>query len=343
MLFQIITIATPGSYFKQTVLAAAATPGVRAIQIEKPFGGPVADADDMVNACEAAGIVFAGGALSRAYPQVQETATRLQAGEFGKVVGASIHAWSAEMLGAGCQHTSVLRLLTGCEVVEIVAWCEQLEGMRDNQGRLVDAVDGAEQETGCREPVEGDTCQFSAQFTMSNGLVVPVFGTPNLCTVNLDGPLPNAGVRVWTDTGVLVWSVGPECGPPQIYRGVDSAGKRVRIDEAFATPPFSSLPWPHLTHAIRSLIDHLNSSKETVLAISGQDIRQALEVSTATYQSAMRGGVPMVLPLTDRVCSPVYPRGYRWGGGDSVGSAQSATEVLEKGGRTWEGLSTGYS
>ena len=140
------------------MLAAAATAGVRAIQIEKPFGGPVADADEMVDACEAAGIVFAGGALSRAYPEVQEAATRLQAGEFGRIVGASVHAWSAEMLGAGCQHTSVLRLLTGAEVVEVVAWCEQLEGMRDQHGRLVDAVDGAEQETGCREPVAGGAC-----------------------------------------------------------------------------------------------------------------------------------------------------------------------------------------
>jgi hypothetical protein len=130
------------------------------------------------------------------------------------------------------------------------------------------------------------------------------------------------------------------------------------------------LPWPHLTNSVRSLIAHLDavdtiariaheqtvstvSMEEStaaeappappVLAISGVDIRQALEVSTAAYQSAMRGGVPMALPLEDRVGSPVYPRGYRWGGGDSVGSVQSSTAVLENGGRTWEGLSTGYS
>lgn len=141
------------------------------------------------------------------------------------------------MLGAGCQHTSILRLLTGAEVVEVVAWCEQLEGMRDSQGRLVDALDGKEEKTGCREPVDGDSCQFSAQFRMSSGITVPVFGQPNLCTVNLDGPLPNAGVRVWTDTGVLVWSVGAEGGPPEIYKGVDkNTGKRIRIDEVDLLP-----------------------------------------------------------------------------------------------------------
>jgi predicted dehydrogenase len=152
---EVVTIVTPGRYFKDSVMAAAragcGTGGsVRAVQVEKPFGGPVADADDMADACAEHGVAFAGGALSVAYPQVQEAAARLRAGEYGTIVGASIHGWSGEILGAGCQHTSVLRLLTGSEVAEVVAWCEQLEGMRDSQGRLVDAVDGAEEETGCR-------------------------------------------------------------------------------------------------------------------------------------------------------------------------------------------------
>ena len=63
----IVTIATPGRYFKECVLAAAGAPGVRAVQVEKPFGGALADADAMSAACAAAGVVFAGGALSRAH------------------------------------------------------------------------------------------------------------------------------------------------------------------------------------------------------------------------------------------------------------------------------------
>ena len=327
------------------MLAAASCPSVVAIQVEKPFGGAVADADEMVEACNRAGIVFAGGALSVAYPQVQEAAERLRAGQYGKIVGASVHGWSAEVLGAGCQHTCVLRLLTGAEVVEVVAWMEESDGMRDEHGRLVDAVDGVELETGCREPVQGDSVQISAQFKMDNGLVVPVFGQPNICTVNLDGPLPNAGVRVWTDTGALIWSKGPECGPPEIYcRSPSSSGAvqcRNRIDEGYAPLEFETLPWAHLTNSVRSMIDSLEN--RTRLAISGSDLRQALEVSTAAYQSAMEGGLPMRLPLADRRSSPIYPRGYRWGGGDSIGSVQSPEEVLRNGGRIWEGLSTGYA
>ena len=104
----------------------------------------MADADAMAGACAAAGVVFAGGALTKAYPEVQEAAARLAAGVYGAVVGASVHGWSSEILGAGCQHTSVLRLLTGAEVTAVVAWCEQPDGLRDGDGRLVDAVDGAE-------------------------------------------------------------------------------------------------------------------------------------------------------------------------------------------------------
>jgi hypothetical protein len=387
----IVTIATPGRYFKECVLAAAGAPGVRAVQVEKPFGGALADADAMSAACAAAGVVFAGGALSRAHPHVQEAAARLRAGEYGRIVGASVHAWSAELLGAGCQHSAVLRLLTGAEVTEVVAWCDDPPaldadagagagaaardggwcGRRDGQGRLVDAVDGRERETGCREPAAGDTVQLSAQLTLDSGLVVPAFGQPNLCTVGLDdAALRNAGVRVWTDAGVLVWSAGAECGPPRIYRGVDGAGRRVRIDEAYApvSGDVAALPWPHLSNSVRSLVAHLAARDQQQravaaaaaaaqpeaaappppsvsvppLAVSGDDIRAALEISTAAYHSAMAGGVPQRLPLADRTSRPVYPRGYRWGGGDSVGSAQSAAEVEEKGGRVWEGLSTGY-
>ena len=211
-------------------------------------------------------------------------------------------------------------------------------------------MDGAEEETGCREPVQGDSCQISAQFRLSNGLTVPVFGMPNIATTNLDGAkLPNAGVRVWTDQGALVWSEGGECGPPLIFQGVDGSGKRRQVDPGYKPLPYQGqLPWAHLTNAVRSMVHAVQAKlrgdavTSEDLAVSGHDIRQALEVSTAAYHSAMQGGVPIQLPLQNHSRDPIYPRGYRWGGGDSVGSAQTAQQVAEKGGRSWEGLSTGY-
>ena len=91
---------------------------------------------------------------------------------------------------------------------------------------------------------------------------------------------------------------------------------------------------------------------------SGHDIRQALELSTATHHSAvLRGGAPVALPLADRVGDPLYPRWarpcrtrtllwaqlglcsatvtrvgasrpYRWSGGDAIGSVQSAADAV---------------
>lgn len=76
----------------------------------------------------------------------------------------------------------------------------------------------------------------------------------------------------------------------------------------------------------RSVIEHL-INPATPLAVTGHDILTALEVSTAAYHSALAGGVPVPIPLAKRTGtepgSPaIYPRGYRWGGGDFVGSIQ---------------------
>ena len=81
----------------------------------------------MVEACAARGVVFAGGNLQRAMNEVQEAASRLHAGEFGEITGASIHGFGGEISGGGCQHISVLRLFTTAEVAEIIAWGTRLK------------------------------------------------------------------------------------------------------------------------------------------------------------------------------------------------------------------------
>ena len=103
---------------------------------------------------------------------------------------------------------------------------------------------------------------------------------------------------------------------------------------------------------VRSLIAHLGADEVAKgddegaprrgLAVAGDDIRKGLEVATAAYQSAMRGGVPMRLPLEDRRSCPIYPRGYRWGGGDSVGTVQPPSSVSAQGGAYWEGVAGGF-
>ena len=116
-------LVLPVRYIKDAVLAAVAA-GVRGVTTDKPIAATLADADAMVDACRSAGVVFGGGNLQRARADVQEAARWLHAGEFGPITGAAVHRWGSggEISGGGCQHVSVLRLLTGTEVAEVVAW-----------------------------------------------------------------------------------------------------------------------------------------------------------------------------------------------------------------------------
>lgn len=60
--------------------------------------------------------------------------------------------------------------------------------------------------------------------------------------------------------------------------------------------------------------------------ITGADLRQALEVAIAAKRSAIRNSVPIKLPLEDRSLA-LYPRPYRWLGGDVTGRPQSIEEA----------------
>ena len=104
---------------------------------------------------------------------------------------------------------------------------------------------------------------------------------------------PYKGVEVWSDEALIRWS---EFG--------------------------------YLTSSIRSLLAAVETGSE--LWISGHDPRQALEVAIAAKVSAERGSVPIRLPLEDRSLR-LYPRRYRWLGGDAAGRPQSVAEAAGRG------------
>jgi hypothetical protein len=186
---EIVSVVTPGAYFHDVVLACAASPGMRAVQVrytaaagpagaappppprhpqrrlvapqvEKPMGGPLADCDEMVcstltptlfppspcaprpvwcapatleraqvAACAAHRVLFVGGNMQVAMNEVQEMVGRLRSGDFGAIVGASVHSYGGEYLGGGCQHMTVLRRLTSMEPREVVAWSDPPAGL----------------------------------------------------------------------------------------------------------------------------------------------------------------------------------------------------------------------
>ncbi|MAE61936.1 MAG: hypothetical protein CMJ49_11340 [Planctomycetaceae bacterium] len=281
-------VVTPTKYMKECVIACAEA-GVKGISTDKPIAARLSDADEMVKACEDRGIVFAGGNLQRAMSEVQEAAGRLHAGEYGAVRGAVVHGFGGEISGGGCQYVSVLRLLTNAEVSEVVAWGGPDEAMErdDDDGLIIH---------GC--------------FTMSNGMVCPVFGE-QLTEVN-------HGVSVWTEDALIEWA----WGPPNVYRGFDESGARVKIDPKYT--PVEAVGSDYMYTSIQSFLSAVETGSK--LWISGHDLRQALEVAIASKLSAQRGSVPVKLPLADR-SHCLYPRAYRWLGGDEVGQEQPAEEA----------------
>ena len=125
----------------------------------------------------------------------------------------------------------------------------------------------------------------------------------------------------WTCGARTRWC-GGDWAPPEIYRGFDEAGNRVRVDHRYA--PYEWSEFRYLTTSIRSFIAAVETGSE--MAISGHDLRQALEVAVAAKYSAKWGSVPLSLPLEDRSLA-LYPRPYRWVGGDESGRPQPVREA----------------
>ena len=282
----VAAVVTPTKYYKEAVIACAEA-GVKGVSCDKPIAAVLSDADEMVEVCEARGVVFAGGNLQRAMSEVRQAGMRIRSGEFGKLTGALIHNWVQEISGGGCQHISVLRLFTGAEVDEVIAWAmpEDALASGNDEGLIV-----------------------NGRFHLSNGMDCPVVAKAT----------PHRGVDVWSEEALVRW----DWDPPEIYCGYDDNGARVRID-----PGYEANQWPEFTYlgtSIRSFLSAVESGSE--LWISGHDLRQALEVAVAAKVSAKMGNVPVKLPLADRSLS-IYPRPYRWLGGDVTGRPQTVEEA----------------
>ncbi|NKB67694.1 MAG: hypothetical protein GKR89_11575 [Candidatus Latescibacteria bacterium] len=284
----IAAVVLPGKYIKDAVIASAQA-GVKGVSTDKPIEARLSDVDDMVEECQRRGVVFAGGNLQRAMGEVQEAAGWLKAGEYGPLQGASVHGWGGEISGGGCQHIAVLRLLTQAEITEVIAWGSPEEALRgDSDEGLV----------------------INGQFRLENGLTCPVFGAPT----------PGRGVDVWSHDSLVRW----DWGPPEIYQGFDQTGARRRVER-----PYTPLQYPRFSYmgtSILSFLDVLENGGQ--LYVSGHDLRQSLEVAIAAKYSALRGSVPLKLPLADRSMT-LYPRAYRWLGGDHSGNPQSYQEALD--------------
>ena len=295
----LVAVITPTKFMKEAVIACAEA-GVKGVSTDKPIAARLSDADAMVEACEQRNVVFAGGNLQRAMWEVQQVADRLRSGVYGPLKGAVVHRFGGEISGGGCQHLSVLRLFTGAEVEEVMAWGQPAEALQ-------------------QETDEG--LEINGVFRMSTGIECLVFGRET----------PHRGVDVWTDQALVRW----DWGPPEIHQAAAGQQVRSKVD-----PKYDPFPWRYildrptlrptdnyLVSSIRSFVDAVATGGD--LFVSGHDLRQALEIAIASKLSAQLGNQPVRLPLEDRSLA-LYPRPYRWIGGDATGKPQSSDDAAGK-------------
>ena len=296
----IVAIITPTKFMKAAVLAAAEA-GVKGISTDKPIAAKLSDADAMVEACRRRNIVFAGGNLQRARWQTQIAAQRLRSGAYGRITGATVMGYGGEISGGGCQHVAVLRLLTGAEVIETETYgypAKALAPDANDQGLMI-----------------------NGRWRLSNGIDCMVFAERE----------PFSGVEVRTERGAVRWS----WNAPQMFEGSGKTAPWREFD-----PTYPVFPWAHmldqpplrkdddyLVASIRSFVDAVHLGRpSSSLFVSGHDLRQSLEVAIASKVSALEGGRPISLPLSDRSLT-LMPSPYRWLGGDAVGNPQAITEA----------------
>jgi predicted dehydrogenase len=286
----VVAVVTPSKYMKDAVLACAEA-GVKGVSTDKPIAARLSDADEMVETCRQRGVVYAGGNLQVSADELQQVANRLAAGEFGEPIGCLVENWGAgEISGGGCQQICLLRRLTGTEIEEVIAWADPPESL---------------------EGESDENLRINGRFRLSNGVECPVSGIPQA----------SSNVYVWT-ADTLIRATG---GTPDIFRGFDESGKRIQIDPAYE--PYRWNEFGYLTGSIRSFLSAVRTGSP--LRISGDDLRIALEVAIAAKLSAQRGSAPVKLPLEDRSLT-LFPRPYRWEGGDATDGEDRKTKLLFK-------------
>ena len=306
----IVVIVTPSKYMKDAVIACAEA-GVKGVQTDRPFAARLSDADEMIDTCKKHRAVLAGGALERANWEVEQAERKLASGELGKRMGAAVHAYRGEICSGGTAQMLVLQHFAQAEVDEVIAWGSPPEKLADSETDM--------------------GLSINARFHLTSGLECQAFGS--------ESQAPHRDVEVLTEDALVRWD---RHGEPltQIFRGLDARGARKPID-----PDFARWPWAQVGQDMEHLLASLGmkgSERYYILApvtclidavtkgipprITGETQRHALEVAIACKRSAQLGSVPIKLPLEDRSLA-LYPRPYRWLGGDAAGRPQTETEA----------------
>ena len=263
-ILSICTTAKPRARILLDAVGIGASRGLKAIWAEKPISISLAEADEMVAACQRAGIALAIG-CSRAWsPMYNRMRELIDAGELGDLL---------QVIGfgqAGVSHngshllTTVNRLAKGR-----VQW---VFGHMESDEAAAGDVD-----------------------LQGNGYLHYDNGVQGFVRMTACGGA-NWEIEVIGTQGVL--RAIADAQQVQFYKTVESSLAGRRAEPAQHIFPLPAASHSSNTRTVLDLITCIETGKEP--NCSGDDGRHALEVAIAMRESHRRGGTRVALPLADR-------------------------------------------
>ena len=221
MVPDIVSVVTPTRFTPENVIACARA-GVKIISAEKPIAASLKDADAMIQACQENHVVFAGGRLFRAMPEVQQAARLIRQGRIGAVKGACMWLGN-ELSGNAVQPISIVRLFAGAEGSSGIGWIDPPE-----------VAEG-----------ESDTCHALGVLQFENGLCCNVFG---------DSPSYRS-VEIWGSEGMVRFN----WDAPELYIGTDQNGRWIQVDPQYTQEDY---PQGYFAAGLRGMIRRVETGSE---------------------------------------------------------------------------------
>jgi predicted dehydrogenase len=290
---QIVSVATRFLDTHRDMVVACAQAGA-SIFLEKPMARTLAEADDMVAACERHHVKLAIAHQTRHSPRLQRVKELLADGKLGDLL--EMHARGKEDTRGGGQDLMVLgthlfdlmRLLAGD-----ARWCFAQVLQQGKPAGKADVQEGGEN----MGPVLGD--HINAVYGFDRG-VVGTFGSHKARA----GASSRFGLQIYGTKGVIHLSTG---SLPSAWFLADSSW----------TPGRSKAPWQEITSAgvgqpeplkdgglgqgnvwvVKDLIEAIENDRQPLGSI--YDGRAALEMILAVYESHRQKG-PVAFPLKNR-------------------------------------------
>ncbi len=272
----VVILGTTGPHHA-AITRDATRMGVRGIYCEKPMACSLADADQMITDCAAAGTVLVMGHQRRWMSPILQVREALRAGVIGRITHGYVY-WPSGRVGSNGTHFfDAIAFMIDSQPVEVV-------------GRLVPGIDIAriEDHPAYRQRLADDPGALGF-ITYSNGVRLAL---DCLSDVMLPYTYTFCGTKGWLTLCEVGWTIDYRARDEDV-RSIPRAWLPLERRELPVLTP--DAPGEAECEGYRELIRCIETGARP--ASSGEDGRAALETIVAFHLSSAAGMRPVTLPL----------------------------------------------